>query len=208
MGNVNPPNKDVHRVYDLKGSLVGRSVEQTESTGPMHVLKDINWIQNNEKLLFGPLKASLLIDQLEVDVAFLRSARIMDYSLLVGIHDMITGNKEKIRDANLAEFVVCTYLIQPDEGALKRKRTKRTMKRSSSSGPDFQTNPTQLPRHTPDERKLHSFYCEHGGFQGSDQENNPIPILYFIGVIDIFTRYGARKSWRTFSRVLLRNGRT
>lgn len=32
MGNVNPPNKDVHRTYDLKGSSVGRSIEDEKAS--------------------------------------------------------------------------------------------------------------------------------------------------------------------------------
>jgi 1-phosphatidylinositol-4-phosphate 5-kinase len=108
MGNVNPPNKDVHRTYDLKGSSVGRIIKDGEATmiGPIFVLKDMNWIKSGEKLQFGPEKSRELIEQLEKDVGYLKGEKIMDYSLLVGVHDMIKGNKENIRDATLAEFAV------------------------------------------------------------------------------------------------------
>jgi 1-phosphatidylinositol-4-phosphate 5-kinase len=107
MGNVNPPNKDVHRTYDLKGSVVGRSIEEASMIGPILVLKDMNWKKNGERLVFGPEKAKMLIEQLEKDVGFLKGEHIMDYSLLVGVHDMVKGNRENIRDATLAEFAVC-----------------------------------------------------------------------------------------------------
>lgn len=71
----------------------------------------MNWKKNREVLALGPEKANSLITQLEKDVEFLCSERIMDYSLLVGIHDMVKGNKENIRDSTLAEFGVFLLLI-------------------------------------------------------------------------------------------------
>lgn len=47
----------------------------------------------------------------------------MDYSLLIGIHDMLRGNKDNIRDATLQTF-------QPDTKAVRRRET--LMKRRSS----------------------------------------------------------------------------
>jgi hypothetical protein len=47
----------------------------------------------------------------------------MDYSLLVGIHDMIKGNKEKIRDNTLA-------LFEPDLKTMRRPSVNRKKHRS------------------------------------------------------------------------------
>jgi hypothetical protein len=129
MGNVNPPNKDVHRTYDLKGSSVGRSIEEASMIGPILVLKDMNWRNNNERLLLGSVKAEAFICQLEKDVEFLKNAKIMDYSLLVGIHDMIIGNRENIRDTTLAEYTVCTIVTYYSLGHLSFRVVRRGEKR-------------------------------------------------------------------------------
>lgn len=48
----------------------------------------------NRKFHFGDKKNSFL-DQIEKDVAFLRSQSIIDYSLLVGIHNTAAGREEQ-----------------------------------------------------------------------------------------------------------------
>lgn len=44
--------------------------------------------------------------QLKRDVELLQRLKIMDYSLLIGIHDMGRGNKENLRDGMLTVFSV------------------------------------------------------------------------------------------------------
>lgn len=68
MGNIFPPNKEVHEVYDLKGSTLGRFVSpENVRDGSMTTLKDLNWIENRRKLILGPAKATLLMNQLRSD---------------------------------------------------------------------------------------------------------------------------------------------
>jgi 1-phosphatidylinositol-4-phosphate 5-kinase len=69
MGNVFPPNKDIHEIYDLKGSLVGRSIPDEEAkSNPRAVMKDLNWLSLQKKLSLGPEKRALLEKQMEADV--------------------------------------------------------------------------------------------------------------------------------------------
>jgi 1-phosphatidylinositol-4-phosphate 5-kinase len=69
MGNIFPPNKDIHEIYDLKGSSVGRLFpEEKALNNPKAVLKDKNWINRGKKLNLGPEKRMLLIKQMERDV--------------------------------------------------------------------------------------------------------------------------------------------
>ena len=76
---------------------------------PRATLKDLNWIHRGRQLEFGPHKRQLFEDQLKRDVVLLQRLQIMDYSLLVGIHDMNRGNSENLRDGLLTVFQVCTY---------------------------------------------------------------------------------------------------
>lgn len=70
MGNVFPANKDIHEVFDLKGSLYGRKISDEEAmSNPRAVMKDLNWIDRKKKLLLGPQKRAIFEKQLEVDVS-------------------------------------------------------------------------------------------------------------------------------------------
>ncbi|KAG8628643.1 hypothetical protein KVT40_002508 [Elsinoe batatas] len=105
MNNLFPAHKDIHRTYDLKGSLVGREYdEKLLDNNPQATLKDLNWLNRNMHLEFGPSKGDKLKNQMERDVRFLQKLGIMDYSLLVGIHDLNRGNADNIRNKTLKVF--------------------------------------------------------------------------------------------------------
>ena len=75
----------INTIYDLKGSTIGRSATPKErSSGG--VLKDNDLLADGAKLHLG-VKKTPFLQQLERDASFLSSLNIMDYSLLVGIHD-------------------------------------------------------------------------------------------------------------------------
>jgi hypothetical protein len=75
----------INTIYDLKGSLVGRSATQKERDSG-GVLKDNDLLNDSRKIHLGAKKAAFMA-QLEKDAMFLAKLNIMDYSLLVGIHD-------------------------------------------------------------------------------------------------------------------------
>ncbi|KAI9280007.1 hypothetical protein BY458DRAFT_553428 [Sporodiniella umbellata] len=173
MGNVLPSNKDVHETYDLKGSTYGRITMDEEIT-------------------------SILIDQLNKDVKLLSKLKIMDYSLLVGIHDIVRGNTENIRDSNLR-------FVQPHTRQLERKlsRNRRESKADIVRKAIKLVNPVQLDSSllpvTPfDERKYCIFYSEEGGFRSTDENDGSTDKVYYLGVIDILTRYGLIKKAEHF----------
>jgi len=67
MGNVFPPNRKIHETYDLKGSLVGReSLPKKDGTMPS-ILKDLNFLNNKQKLKLGPEKSALFVQQIKKD---------------------------------------------------------------------------------------------------------------------------------------------
>jgi 1-phosphatidylinositol-4-phosphate 5-kinase len=66
---VFPAHRDIHQMYDLKGSTVGREYDEAKlRDNPKGPLKDLNWIKNHESLQFGPRKKNLLMSQLRKDV--------------------------------------------------------------------------------------------------------------------------------------------
>uniref|UniRef100_A0A7S2RY06 PIPK domain-containing protein n=1 Tax=Mucochytrium quahogii TaxID=96639 RepID=A0A7S2RY06_9STRA len=88
----NAASKKIHTVYDLKGSTIGRIARPGEA-----VFKDLDLINNKQVFKLGPLKAKFL-EQLEKDAMFLAKLHIMDYSLLVGIHNKLAPSLAKSID--------------------------------------------------------------------------------------------------------------
>lgn len=77
MNNIFPPHRDIHEIYDLKGSTVGREYdEQNAVNNPRAVLKDLNWVKRRRCLQLGPEKQKILVEQLTKDVK-------VDYKYLV-----------------------------------------------------------------------------------------------------------------------------
>lgn len=84
MSNIFPPNKDIHEIYDLKGATQGRYVpREVVESSPQVTLKDLNWIENGRKLILGPEKATLLMNQLRSDcqVTFALNPYIHSYDI-------------------------------------------------------------------------------------------------------------------------------
>ena len=105
MNNLFPPHRDIHQTFDLKGSTIGRDFKEEHlEDNPRATLKDLNWLRRDMNLNFGPNKKELFLQQVERDVKLLQKLHIMDYSLLLGIHDLTRGNRDDIRNNALKVF--------------------------------------------------------------------------------------------------------
>ncbi|KAL1300630.1 hypothetical protein HN51_045281 [Arachis hypogaea] len=84
MGNLFCSQYPIHRRFDLKGSTFGRTTDKPESeVDPTVTLKDLdlNYLFRLRKAWFQEF-----CRQVDRDCDFLEQERIMDYSLLVGLH--------------------------------------------------------------------------------------------------------------------------
>ncbi|GKV41677.1 hypothetical protein SLEP1_g49177 [Rubroshorea leprosula] len=84
MGNLLRSEYTIHRRFDLKGSSLGRITDKPESEmDDTIILKDLdlNFIFRLQKARFQEFSR-----QVDRDCDFLEQERIMDYSLLVGLH--------------------------------------------------------------------------------------------------------------------------
>ena len=86
MHSVFDTKEKIYRIYDLKGSTVGRSSGPDKVRKEGVVYKDLDLVDDQVKFQLGT-KRRLFMEQLEKDASFLASLNIMDYSLLIGIHD-------------------------------------------------------------------------------------------------------------------------
>ncbi|KAF5096628.1 hypothetical protein DV451_004152 [Geotrichum candidum] len=183
MNNLFPPHHDLHRTYDLKGSSLGREFVPKHSSSSSHVLKDINWIKNKESLKLGPIKAKRFIDQLEKDVTLLKRLNIMDYSLLVGIHDKKVGDSKR----------QSLYMFEPNTNGMNASALRKAVNSTSPT----EVNTVDLIADTFGQRDLY-FYNDDGGFQATGANNEPLTEIYYLGVIDCLTPYTFYKRVETF----------
>jgi len=181
---VFPAHRDIHQTYDLKGSTIGREFDETRlQDNPKGPLKDLNWIHRNMAMYFGPRKKNLVLSQLKKDVELLSSLNIMDYSLLVGIHDLSRGNSENIRGNMLSVY-------QPVKPSLTRTPSlKRGKEHVHFDGPQpLKRLATNLPTEEFLERKLGYFTSEEGGLFATNALDEPSgDYIYYFGVIDLLT---------------------
>ena len=199
MNNLFPPHRDIHRTFDLKGSTIGRDFREEElEKNPRATLKDLNWLRRNLHLEFGPTKKKAFIEQMEQDVKLLQRLKIMDYSLLVGIHDLERGNEENLRDKTLQVFQpggdVADDPAQSDvlirtpsklENARKAKELRQMIKHQKPIPMDQTTS--KMPDEMREGRKNFYFYNDDGGFRATHEDNSPGEEIYYLGIIDCLT---------------------
>ncbi|EKM60150.1 uncharacterized protein PHACADRAFT_251043 [Phanerochaete carnosa HHB-10118-sp] len=207
MNNLFPPHKDVHETYDLKGSTVGREYPEVKAAqNPRAVLKDLNWINRSKSLELGPEKRALLTEQIRRDAELLKKLHVMDYSLLIGIHNMARGNRDNVRRNTLKVF-------SPDVPILRRKPTMGQNSKGPSSPEAIamrrlvrESDPKALDTShvAPDasERQHFLFYQDDGGLRATDETNESLDTIYYLGIIDILTPYSTVKKlehyWKGF----------
>ncbi|KAJ5884964.1 hypothetical protein N7495_009474 [Penicillium taxi] len=209
MNNLFPPHRDIHQTFDLKGSTIGRDLQESDlEKNPRATMKDLNWARRNRHILCGPAKREFFIEQLKRDVELLKKLKIMDYSLLVGIHDAERGNDEKLRDKTLQVFQpgggreedASPNMLMRTPSKLENDRKARELrmliKRERPVPLDKAT--AKMPDEILDERQYHIFYADDGGFRATHENGQPGDEIYYLGIIDCLTHYGFIKRVENF----------
>ncbi|XP_012716805.2 phosphatidylinositol 4-phosphate 5-kinase type-1 beta [Fundulus heteroclitus] len=87
MNNVLPRSVKMHYKYDLKGSTYKRRASRKEREKPRPTYKDLDFQDMHEEgLYFDTETYNNLMKTLQRDCRVLESFKIMDYSLLLGVH--------------------------------------------------------------------------------------------------------------------------
>lgn len=100
MNNLLPSDVKMHLKYDLKGSTYKRKASKAERQKSSPTFKDLDFMEHHPNGIF--LEADTyqaLIRTMQRDCRVLESFKIMDYSLLLGVHNIDMANKEK-QEAN------------------------------------------------------------------------------------------------------------
>jgi ABC-type antimicrobial peptide transport system permease subunit len=180
MINVFATSKHIHIRYDLKGSRIGRRVltgkrdAEIMAKGDL-ALKDLDLEKRKEKIYVGD-KNEILLKQIKNDADFLCKIGTNDYSLLLGIHYI---NKEK---KNGQRFSFTNFVHS------KTNVEDSIIKESSLTEKSCDSRDEKL-------KTLVDF--EDGGII-SDTGNE----VYFIGIIDILTKFNWKKKCEHFAKMV------
>ncbi|ETW02685.1 hypothetical protein H310_06136 [Aphanomyces invadans] len=227
MASVFNTPKEIHLRFDLKGSKVGRnaSVDEKSKNG---VLKDNDLVEEHIHLSLGPEKRAMMLEQLRKDVAFLKRMKIMDYSLLIGIHD----SGQEILQSPMASPHPAKGLPPPLQldsptvvkgrpsvaDALKVLKLEEFPSHSQvsdtasdeNSGDEVDYTDAPLsPRTLETTAKPPSggsIFCkDYGGVFGRSSARKKNGKIYFVGIIDILQQYNTRKITETVVKGLVHN---
>ena len=222
MENVfyNTDKLEMHRKFDLKGSWVGRrSIKSNQMVNRYKgTLKDLDL--GEEKILIGSELKEQLMEQLRKDVHFLTSLHIMDYSLLLGIHQ---HNSFGITGTPISEFDFDGF-TDVDTSGFPRCKDNPSCCTRSNCRTYSNRNGTVTSVFGTDDRGYHIpwFRQDCGGLQSDSQfhsyssgnvstalesERDSVvnvdtpPVTYFLGMVDILQQYNLRKRlehvWKT-----------
>ncbi|KAI0016561.1 SAICAR synthase-like protein [Xylariomycetidae sp. FL0641] len=212
MNNLFPPHRDIHTTFDLKGSTVGRDYREEDlEKNPRATLKDLNWLRRKRHLELGLQKKHLFMAQLQNDVRLLQKLKIMDYSLLVGIHDLRKGNEENLRDKTLQVFnpggdgpadepdPASVLMRTPSKMESARKAKElRNMIKSERPKPVGETSDRMPDELAEGYSRGGLFYNDDGGIRATHEDNTVGEEVYYLGVIDCLTHYGMIKKVEHF----------
>ncbi|KIY03628.1 uncharacterized protein Z520_00319 [Fonsecaea multimorphosa CBS 102226] len=207
MNNLFPPHRDIHQMFDLKGSTVGRDFSEEDlANNPRATLKDMNWLRRGLHLEFDARIRQIFLDQMKRDVALLQRLHIMDYSLLVGMHDLEKGNEENLRETTLQVFQpggennedeygssVLTRTPSRLENARKARELRLTLKKEKPIPMGLVTAKMPSEMASGDGRRDRVFYNYDGGIRATHEDGRGGDLIYYLGIIDCLTHYGMVK---------------
>ncbi|XP_014739867.1 PREDICTED: phosphatidylinositol 4-phosphate 5-kinase type-1 gamma-like isoform X4 [Sturnus vulgaris] len=99
MNNILPRVVKMHLKFDLKGSTYKRRASKKEKEKSSPTYKDLDFIQDMpEGLMLDADTFSALVKTLQRDCLVLESFKIMDYSLLLGVHNIDQHEREQLSE--------------------------------------------------------------------------------------------------------------
>ncbi|XP_014027136.1 phosphatidylinositol 4-phosphate 5-kinase-like protein 1 isoform X3 [Salmo salar] len=189
--------------YDIKGCEVGRWTDPASTGSPVKILKDNNF---EGKHIILDQKSSWLVDQVEIDTAFLRSLNVLDYSILLahqplhkdeldGKHSfsnlIVRTEKSMAQDSPTEEDHPTTPLLGGDSSRLESDAI------DSGSDHSITCQEINLPSVNSTDAELQEFHAHHRrllpNFKNSVHVIDGPELRYFVGIVDIFTVYGLKK---------------
>merc|ERR1719153_2041747 len=190
MNNLLPSGVKMHLKFDLKGSTYKRKASKHEKEKKSPTFKDLDFMELlPEGLLLEPETYSALISTMRRDCRVLESFKIMDYSLLVGIHNLDLAAKER------AESTGATNTSMPYFDRQKSKKDKLVAHSTAMESIQATSDPLDIPGELPP-----------GGIPARNHKGERI--LIFVGIIDILQSYRLIKKLEHTFKAMIHDGDT
>ncbi|XP_068622474.1 phosphatidylinositol 5-phosphate 4-kinase type-2 alpha isoform X1 [Battus philenor] len=183
--NVFSNHLNIHRKYDLKGSTVDREASEKELEKELPTLKDNDFIKQGVRIDIGDAAKEKLLETLTADVEFLTKLHLMDYSLLLGVHECGRGEAE----AEAARQREAEADSEPDSDT-----DSDTDNRHHGDRWGYNT-PPDSPRGFARQSSLRyeGIIPELDIYAIPSQDGAPKKEIYFVALIDVLTHYGVKK---------------
>ncbi|XP_028836725.1 phosphatidylinositol-4-phosphate 5-kinase, type I, beta a isoform X2 [Denticeps clupeoides] len=178
MNNVLPCTLKMHYKYDLKGSTYKRRASRKERAKSSPTFKDLDFQEMHEGLYFDADTYNALMKTLQRDCQVLESFKIMDYSLLLGVHIL----DKKTRDRGF-------------RGDSKRQGAQKVL---YSTALESIQGDSKVSQPLPDDDTM-------GGIPAKHKDEN---LLIFLGIIDILQSYRFIKKVEHSWKALVHDGDT
>ncbi|XP_045461150.1 phosphatidylinositol 4-phosphate 5-kinase type-1 alpha isoform X21 [Harmonia axyridis] len=220
MNNLLPTSIHMHQKYDLKGSTYKRKASKAECQKRTPTYKDLDFMEHHpEGILMEADTYNALVKTIQRDCRVLESFKIMDYSLLLTIHNLDLEQKERSErrsQINLDDL--------PDEGAPadpsvafiqgERTREKEDRMGVAALNRSKSINRQRLVAHS---TAMESIQAESepidedegvppGGIPARNSKGERL--LLFVGIIDILQSYRLKKKLEHTWKSMIHDGDT
>ncbi|CAH1789905.1 unnamed protein product [Owenia fusiformis] len=191
MRNIFSARLNVHKKYDLKGSTVQRQASDKEKAKDLPTYKDNDFVSDGIAINVGPEAKEKLLEILSADVQFMSKNNLMDYSLLVGIHDVDRAEQE------FNETFDEEGISEDDDSTGSGGGAAMATSPASPGGMDMCPTPPDSPLPVNATMNLQPFDgvidSKLEKFAISSSEGASKREIYFMALIDILTHYGVKK---------------
>uniref|UniRef100_A0A0K8TLL4 Putative phosphatidylinositol-4-phosphate 5-kinase n=1 Tax=Tabanus bromius TaxID=304241 RepID=A0A0K8TLL4_TABBR len=221
MNNLLPSYIKMHLKYDLKGSTYKRKASKIERGKSSPTYKDLDFMEHHPNGIFLEADTyNALIKTIQRDCTVLESFKIMDYSLLVGVHNLDLAFKEKQEEkkgrarsprqdeSDLSDAPESEQFTNNEREREESNRGATALNRSRS------INRQRLVAHS---TAMESIQAES---EPIDEEEDVPPggiparsekgerLLLFIGIIDILQSYRLKKKLEHTFKSMIHDGNT
>ncbi|XP_066968057.1 phosphatidylinositol 4-phosphate 5-kinase type-1 alpha-like isoform X19 [Macrobrachium rosenbergii] len=203
MNNLLPSSIKMHQKYDLKGSTYKRKANKYERCKDSPTFKDLDFMEHHpEGILLEAETYKALITTITRDCRVLTSFKIMDYSLLVGIHNLDLAAKQKAQDKekklNGGEGGADEGGSSGAEGLIRSRsinRHKLVAHSTAMESIQADSDPIDEEDHVPP-----------GGIPARNAKGERL--LLFLGIIDILQSYRLKKKLEHTFKSMIHDGDT
>ncbi|XP_076267611.1 phosphatidylinositol 4-phosphate 5-kinase 59B isoform X19 [Rhynchophorus ferrugineus] len=220
MNNLLPSNVQMHQKYDLKGSTYKRKASKAERQKRSPTYKDLDFMEHHpEGILMESDTYNALVKTIQRDCRVLESFKIMDYSLLLAIHNLDQAQREKMEKKSQTNL---EYIPQdgdaggPSSLFLQEERDREKDDRigAAALNRSRSINRQRLVAHS---TAMESIQAESEPIdEDDDTPPGGIParntkgerLLLFIGIIDILQSYRLKKKLEHTWKSMIHDGDT